>query len=250
MYELPEAPTLTYVSEGSQDVSVDAGAMGNMEITGSSETTMALTFEPAAEGMQITVEFQKLSASLNNPMTGPMTASESDIEGNLVFTMDNLGNTTLVSAPTVRGVAEQLVRPAGMVHEFFPKLPGTEVNPGDTWSDTTAYELPAEGGTIEMESISRYTAVGDTVVDGVTLMRIDAEGELDSVATVQQQGMDVIQTSMGEIRGFYLFDVARGIMVFAESSIDMEGTTEVPAAGIPPMPMAITGTGTVTLQGG
>jgi hypothetical protein len=250
MYEMPETPTLTYVSEGSQDVVVDAGAMGNMEVTGSSETTMAMTFEPAAEGMQITVEFQKLSASLNNPMAGPMTASESDIDGNLVFTMDQLGNAALVSAPTVRGVAEQLVRPAGMVYEFFPKLPGTEVNPGDTWTDTTAYELPSEAGTIEMESVSHYTVVGDTVVDGVTLMRIDAESEIESVAAMQQQGMDVIQTSSGEVRGFYLFDVPRGILVFAESSLDLEGSTEVPAAGIPPMPMTITGTGTVQLQGG
>jgi hypothetical protein len=250
MYEMPETSTLTYVSEGAQDVFVDAGAMGNMEITGSSEMTIGMTFEPAAEGMQVTVEFQKLSASLSNPMAGTQTASESDIEGNLVFTMDELGNGTLVSAPTVKGAAEQLVRPAGMVYEFFPKLPGTEVNPGDTWTDTTAYELPSDAGTIELESVTHYTIVGDTVVEGVTLMKIDFESETESVAAVQQQGMDVIQTSTGDVTGFYLFDAARGVMVFAETSLDMEGSTEVPAAGIPPMPMTITGTGTVRLQGG
>ncbi len=250
MYEMPGTPTLTYVSEGAQDVTVDAGAMGTMEITGSSEMTVAMTFEPAAEGMQVTVEFQKLSASLSNPMAGTQSASESDIDGDLVFTMDELGNGTLVSAPTVRGAAEQLVRPAGMVYEFFPKLPGTQVNPGYTWTDTTSYDLPSDDGTIELESITSYTIVGDTLVDGVTLMKIDFESETESLAQVQQQGMDVIQSSTGDVTGFYLFDTARGIMVFAQTSLDMEGSTEVPAAGIPPMPMTITGTGTVQLQGG
>jgi hypothetical protein len=250
MYEMPGTPTLTYVSEGAQDVTVDAGAMGTIDITGSSEMTVAMTFEPAAEGMQVTVEFQKLSATLSNPMAGTQTASESDIDGNLVFTMDELGNGTLVSAPTVRGAAEQLVRPAGIVYEFFPNLPGTEVNPGDTWTDTTSYGLPSDAGTIELESITHYSMVGDTMVDGVTLMKIDFATETESLAEVQQQGMDVIQTSTGEVTGFYLFDAAQGIMVFAETSLDMEGSTEVPAAGIPPMPMTITGTGTVRLQGG
>ncbi len=250
MYELPETPTLTYVAEGAQDVSVDAGAMGTLEITGSSEMTIAMTFEPAAEGMQVTVEFQQLSATLNNPMAGAQTASESDIDGNLVFTMDQLGNATLVSAPTVRGAAEQLVRPVGMVYEFFPKLPGTVVDPGDTWTDTTAYELPSDAGTIALESVTAYTVVGDTVVDGVTLMKVDFESATETVAEVEQQGMEVIQSYTGDVIGSYLFDVARGVMVSAETAVDLEGATEVPAAGIPPMPMTITGTGTVRLQGG
>ena len=47
-----------------------------------------------------------------------------------------------------------------------------------------------------------------------------------------------------------LWDPARGLMVASESSADMDGTVEVPAAGMPPMPMAVSGSGTVRLQGG
>ena len=250
VYEMPGTPTLIYVSESAQDVIVDAGPMGTMNIQGSSEITMALTFAPAADGMEVTVEFQELTASLSNPMGGNQTASESDIEGNLVFTMDGVGRGTVVSTPEVKGDAEQLVRPAGLAYEFFPRLPGDVTEAGAMWTDTTAYDLPAEGGNVSTESITTYTAVGDTVVDGVTLMKITYEGEAEAVAEVVSEGMEVIQSFSGDVTGMFLFDAARGVMVYNESSQDMDGTTEVPAAGIPPMPMTITGTGTVWLQGG
>ncbi|MBT8395331.1 MAG: hypothetical protein HKO65_07250 [Gemmatimonadetes bacterium] len=250
MYEVPETPTLTYVSEASQDVIVDAGAMGTMEIQGSSDITMAMTFASAENGMEVTVEFQELTASLNNPMGAPETASESDIEGPLVFTMDGMGRGTVVSTPEVKGSAEQLVRPAGLAYEFFPRLPGDVTEPGAMWTDTTAYELPAEGGMIASESITTYTLVGDTAVDGVTLLKITYEGEAEAVAEAVTQGMEVIQSFSGDVVGMFLFDPARGVMVYNESSQDLDGTTEVPAAGIPPMPMSVTGTSTVWLQGG
>jgi hypothetical protein len=250
MYELPETPTLVYVSESSQDVSVDAGAMGTMDIQGSSEITLAVTFAPAEEGMQVTVEFQELSASLTNPMAGTTTASESDIEGNLVFIMDKMGKGTPVSTPEVKGDAEQLVQPGGLVHEFFPRLPGAAVNPGDTWTDTVAYELPVADGSSSSSSVTTYTLVGDTVVDGVTLMKVTYDGEGEAVAEVMTQGMEVIQSFSGDVTGMFLWDPARGVMTFNESFQDMDGMTEVPAAGIPPMPMTISGSGTVRLQGG
>ena len=79
MYEMPETPTVVYEMESSQDISVDIPSMGAMEMVGTSEATMAMTFTEVEGGLQVTANFQTLTASMNNPMAGAITASESDV---------------------------------------------------------------------------------------------------------------------------------------------------------------------------
>jgi len=250
MYRVPDAPNLTYVTEGSQDISIDAGAMGSMSMAATSEATLAIAFASSPGGVQVTTTFQDVSASMSQPMGGSITATESDIEGNLVFTMDGKGKGTIVSMPEVKGSAGQLVNPATFVHEFFPRLPGGAVEPGATWTDTIQYDLEMDEGDVSSNSILTYTLVGDTVVDGANLLHITYEGEADVVGSGMTEGMEVIQAFSGAVTGMFLWDPARGVMVAGESSQDMDGTVEVPAAGMPPMPMTVTGTGTIQLQGG
>jgi len=250
MYQVPETPAVVYVSESSQDVNIDVPGMGPMNVQGSSQSTMALSFAPADAGVQITVTFETLTASLSNPMGGPMTASESDIVGDLVFTLDERGRGTLVTAPEVKGDAEQLVTPAAIAYEFFPRLPGTAVNAGDVWTDTIQYEVEAAGGTTTTQSVLTYTLVGDTVVAGAALLHVTFEGETDVVSEVLNEGMEMIQTASGAVTGMFLWDMARGLMVFTESNADLDGSVEIPAAGMAAMPLTVSGTGTVQLQGG
>jgi len=105
-------------------------------------------------------------------------------------------------------------------------------------------------GNVSSNAVITYTLVGDTVVDGLSLLNITYEGDAEVVGTMVQQGMEVIQSAAGDVNGMFLWDPARGIMVSGESSQDMDGTVEVPAAGMPAMPMTISGSGTVRLQGG
>ena len=250
MYQVPETPTVTYVAESSQDISIDAGAMGSMTMTASSEATLGMTFSAGAEGVQVTTAFEDVSASMTQPMGGSLSASESDIEGNLVFTLDERGRGTVVTLPEVKGSAEQLVSPASFVYEFFPRLPGGAVDPGETWTDTIKYDIQTGQGDLSSNSVLTYTLVGDTVVDGTSLLHITYEGQADVVGSGMTEGMEVIQTFSGDVTGMFLWDPARGIMVGGESSQDMDGAVEVPAAGMPPMPMSVRGSGTVRLQGG
>jgi hypothetical protein len=250
MYQVPETPTLTYISESSQDISIDAGAMGSMNMEASSEATLAMSFTSDPEGVRVTTRFQDVSASMSQPMGGSLSASESDIEGDLVFTLDRRGRGTVVTLPEVKGAAEQLVSPASFVYEFFPRLPGSAVDSGATWTDTIQYEVSTGQGDVSSHSVLTYTLVGDTVVDGTSLLKVSYEGEADIVGAGVTEGMEVIQTFGGEVSGMFLWDPDRGIMVAGESSQDMDGTVEVPAAGMPPMPMSLTGSGTVTLRGG
>jgi hypothetical protein len=250
MYSVPETPSVVYIAESSQDIAIDAGAMGSMNMTANSEAELAMAFATGVDGVQVTTTFQKVSASMTQPMGGAQTASESDIDGPLVFTMDKTGKGTLVSAPEVKGAAEQLISPASFVYEFFPRLPGGAARPGDMWTDTIQYEISMSQGDVSSKSVLTYTLVGDTVVDGMTLLHVTYEGDAEAVGTGQTEGMEIIQAFSGDVVGMFLWDPARSLMVSGESSQDLDGTVEVPAAGMPPMPMTISGSGTVHLQGG
>jgi hypothetical protein len=250
MYRVPDSPSVVYVAESSQDINIDAGAMGNMTMTASSTATLAMSFAPGADGIQVTATFEELSASMTQPMGGSLSASESDIEGDLVFTLDEMGRGTLVTLPTTKGSADQLVSPASFVHEFFPRLPGGAVNPGDTWTDTIQYEVQTADADISSNSVLTYTLVGDTVVDGTTLLHVTYSGKADVVGAGVTEGMEAIQAFSGDVTGMFLWDPARGLMVAGESSQDMDGSVEVPASGMPPFPMTVSGSGTVRLQGG
>lgn len=250
MYQVPGTQSVVYVTEGHQNVSIDAGAMGSMSMVATSEATLAMSFAAGANGVQVTTTFEKLSASMTQPMGGSLSASESDIEGDLVFTIDQKGKGTVVTLPKTKGSAEQLVTPVSFVHEFFPRLPGGPVKPGDTWTDTIQYQAQTGDGDLSSKSVVAYTLVGDTIVADVTLLHITYQGQADIVGSATTEGMEVIQAASGDVRGMFLWDPARGLMVFGDSSQDMDGTVEVPAAGIPPMPMTVSGSGTVRLQGG
>ncbi len=250
MYQVPETPSVVYVAESSQNVGIDAAGMGTMSMVANSEVTLNVSFAPGTDGMQVTTTFQKVSASMTQPMGGSISASESDIVGDLVFTMDQKGKSTVVQLPEVKGSAEQLVSPASFMHEFFPRLPGGAVDPGASWTDTIQYEISTSQGDVSAKSILTYTLRGDTIVDGVSLLHVTYEGTADVVGSGLTEGMEVIQTASGDVTGMFLWDLARGLMVAGESSQDMDGTVEVPAAGMPPFPMSVTGSGTVRIQGG
>ena len=87
-------------------------------------------------------------------------------------------------------------------------------------------------------------------MDGKTLLHISYGGEAEVFGSAMTEGMEILQSATGQVTGMFLWDPARGIMVAGESSQDMDGTVEVPAAGMPAMPMTVVGSGTVRLQGG
>ena len=250
MYSVPETPSVVYIAESNQDIAIDAGAMGSMNMAANSEAELAMAFTSGTNGVQVTTTFQKVSASMSQPMGGAQTATESDIDGQLVFTMDKTGKGTLVSAPEVKGAAEQLISPATFVYEFFPRLAGGAANPGDMWTDTIQYEITMSQGELSSQSILTYTLVGDTVVDGKTLLHVSYEGAAEAVGTGMTEGMEVIQSFSGDVVGMFLGDPARSRLVSGDSRQDLDGTVEVPGAGMPARPLTGTGSRPGYRQGG
>lgn len=248
MYQVPETPSVVYLTGDTSNIEIDAGPMGNLRMRGTGTSTMAVTFARGEGGVQVTATFQELKARLSQPMGGAQSATEADVVGNIVFTLDSKGHSAVVSLPEVKGAADQLANPQGFVYEFFPLLPGGAVKPGDTWTDTLHYRIETDQGDSESTSIMTYTLQGDTVVDGASLLLITMDGSAEVIATGVTEGMDVTQVFSGDIEGTVLWDAARALYVSGSFERDMDGTVEVPAAGMPPMPMKVTGMSHVRLQ--
>jgi hypothetical protein len=250
MYRLSEPATAVYVAESRSDITIDAGAMGSFGMRATRDATLEVAFSPGVDGVQVTARYQTLSASMTQPMGGTQTASERDVQGDMVFTLDRKGKPTVVSLPTTRALAEQLVDPQSVVHEMFPRLPGGVVRPGATWTDTIQYQTRTSQGETSSNVVMTYTLVGDTVVDGAGLVRITYEGRANVRGAAMTEGMQVLQSVAGTVSGALLWDPARSLLVADEGAQDMTGSVEVPAAGMPPMPMAMKGTSSIRLQGG
>jgi len=249
MYQVPETPTLRYLSGDTTNIDVDAGGMGSLRMRSTSEATVRFDFARGAEGLQVTAIFEDLQARMTQPMGGAQTASEEDVEGELVFTMTGEGDASVVSMPELRGTAGTLANPHALAYEFFPRLPGDVVNPGEMWTDTISYEAELPDGSVSSSSVITYTLQGDTLVDGQNLLLVTYEGEGEVVGEAVTQGMAVTQTFGGDVEGMFLWDPVRSLMVKGESSHDMDGTVDVPAAGMPPMPMTARGASHVRLLG-
>jgi hypothetical protein len=249
MYQLPDTPELVYITGDTTNVDIDAGPMGSLRMRATGTATLAMAFERGADGIQVTTTYQDLDTRMSQPMGGTQRADEDDIEGVLVFTLDGKGHATLVSVPEMKGNVESLATPQGLALQFFPLLPGGVVNAGDSWTDTIHFELELEEGETTSTTIATYTLQGDTVVDGVNLLSITMDGNAEAVTFAVTEGMDVTQIFSGDVSGAILWDPARAVFVSGIYEQDMSGTVEVPAAGMPPMPLTVRGTSHVKLQG-
>ena len=209
-YRLPTPAEASYSVTDTAIVSIDA--MGqSLEISVGSAGVYGVTFAPAEEGVTVTLSVDDLAASVALPIGAPMTFDESSVDGDLVFTLDERGNATVVSTPELAEPAGQLVPPGEVANSFFPALPGTAVAPGATWVDTTSFGDPDDASAAS-RSIVTYTAVGDTVVDGRSLLAISFRGTSQVSQNLEMQGAQMQQTTDLQIEGGALWDARAGLM--------------------------------------
>ena len=203
------------------DVNIRLGALLDMALA------------PVPEGVQVTASWRDLDVIMTNPMGPAERTSEDDVEGPLVFTLDRRGAAEVISVPALKGTAPQMVVPHGVAEGFFPRLPGTPPSAGMSWTDTVAYEADIEGAKTANETVFTYTVVGDTLVDGRSLLKVATEGEGTSSQEGVTQGMDFQQALTGTVNGFFLWDLAAGVLRYQWTETDYSGTMNVTAAPFP-----------------
>ncbi len=245
VYAVPEGNPLTYERSDSMAVAIEAPGMRSLTLRIDQAMTLGVGFAPSSGGVQVTAAVERLSARMTNPLSGPATLTESDIQGDLVISADGRGNVEPVSVPEVANVEGPIFNVTALAHELFPKLPPPGVMPGGSWVDTTSYSGEDATGSIEVTWVGTSTLVGDTVVDGrsLSLVRTEAEVAIDVAGRVG--GMDVTQTMAGPETGLYLWDSSRDALFRQEIYRDLSGSVRVPAA---PGPMRLTAKQRRTMQ--
>ena len=234
-YALPNPATVTYVTADTAFIDIDAGGQ-MMQMTQAASATYAASFSRAGDGVEVTLSVEDFSARLTQPMGAPITADEAGIDGPLVFSLSRQGDVTIGSLPELSGNAAQLYAPMSTAYAFFPGLPGTAVGPGDMWTDTVAYEGSEGPGDISAVFIMSYTVVGDTVADGMTLLKLGVTGSAESEVNASIQGMEMFQSVTGDMEGYVLWDTGRGLVYEYYLSMEGQGSVEV---AIAPDPMSI-----------
>ncbi len=235
-YGLPSLTSATYVT--GDTVVIDMNAMGQiMQVNQGSSATYNTSFATTADGIEVTLTVEDFAARITQPMAGPVTADESGIEGPLVFTMGRRGDVTVSTLPTLSGNADMLFGGVSLANQFFPRLPDDAIAMGDSWTDTTSWEAEEGGGNVSVTVVSNFTVVGDTVVDGRALLKINgtARTQMDTRSTTQ--GMDIFQSIDIASEGYLLWDTQVGLPYESHMTLEGNGSIEVSAA---PEPFSMT----------
>lgn len=239
-FRLPSVPSATYHVGDTTTATVDS-PMGALQMSESSAVRLDMTFAEDPAGVRVTGEVAAFDAMAEQPMGGPVTAGLDDLEGPLVFTLDGRGVVDVISVPAASGIAAQLSSFNVMVRQMFPRLPNRSAVAGDSWADTVAWSGQDGGGDVTSTAIYQYMAIGDTMVDGRSLlaMSFTAENEFETKAV--QQGTETTVSISSNETGTVLWDLERALLYAADLDRTMSGTVEVGGMGIPPMTMQASG---------
>ena len=239
-FRLPSPPSATYHFADTMTASIDS-PMGSMQMGESSAVQLDMTFAEDPAGVRVTSEIAAYDATAEQPMGAPLTADVDDLEGLLVFTLGGRGVVDVISVPEASGIAAQLAGFNAMARGVFPRLPNRVAVAGDSWVDTVTWSAKEGEADVTSTTINHYTAIGDTVVDGRSLlaMSVTAESEVETTAT--QQGMELTITVSSSETGTVLWDLERALLYASDMERTMTGTVEAGGMGIPPMTMEASG---------
>lgn len=176
--------------------------------------------------MRVAGALTAFSAQFNDPMSGTRSLNEAQAgAGSFEVVLDRVEATEVVTGAT-RPSNDDLPIFADPVELMFPRLPGAEVQPGDSWGDTVLTK--AAGGEMDREVVYTYTLVGETVVDGRTHLRVDIAGDVQ-LTIGDEMGMS--QSLTGTETGFFLWDVEMGLPARAEVARAYSGEFTIPGQG-------------------
>lgn len=232
-YGVPADSSVVYVQADSSTLSVDAGGE-TVEVHLASRGTLDLRFSPAAAAaVEVSALWTDFEARASNPLGEPETASIDDIEGPLVFTLTRTGRGRLVRAPELSGGARTFLHPDLVASTFFPRVPAQVVAPGDQWTDTIHAETRDGELRVGTTAVVTYRVVGDTVIGGALLRRIELDGTEERTVETSQGGMEVTQEVAGTRSGYVLWHVERGLPAEVSYETRQTGTMEVSSAPFP-----------------
>ena len=147
--------------------------------------------------------------------------------------IDFVGRVETLEAPAVPTDSLEIVEPGLVFAGFFLPLPEEPLEPGLAWSDSVVRTLPrSPSGTIRLESIGRYRALGDTMIFDESVLVVEYERSLTYGAEggVAGRAEEAVLSLRGSEEGRFLFAPVAGKMLGREYSGTLRGKIG-PAAG-------------------
>ena len=245
-YDVPAPPMATYQITDTMVVTIST-PMGDMAVNTGTDLTLAMTFERAAAGIRVMGSVEHFQASAQDPMTGTRSVDGDDVSGMLEYVIGRRGDVEVTSLPELSAAAAQMSPFASArATNCFHHCPMPWWRQGGMWVDTVTWTTDIESMETTSTGILTYTLVGDTLLDGQTLLNFAVSGEVSADAEGSVGGMAMTQNMAGSTAGFILWDTDRGLPAYQESEREMEGSMS--AAGMPPFSMFVNGTTRVTLR--
>ena len=245
-YVVPSPAGAVYLIGDTMSIDMDTPA-GSMALTGGSSVTLGLNFGRRGGGnMRVETGVEAFEATMTHPMMGTQTAGIDELSGYLEVEMSRGGIDEVVSFPLVAGPVAQISPFSALAYLLFPRMPDGEVTPGATWVDTVNVTTEAEEITTTSNTVTTYTLVGDTLLDGRTLVHVAVAAEIAADAEGEQGGVSITQHVAGSLEGFFLWDPERRLVAHAEYERDVEGTVSMANMGT--VGMAITGPTRIRLE--
>lgn len=245
-YGFPSPPNAAY--EIADTVLVTVKTTGpDVETAGGFAQTLDLRFERDPGGVRV----RGIMAAIQGSLWDPGTPSERrpgrwNPAGTHHFVINRHGVSEVRSFPALSGQPALLFSLVGHAHDIFPRLPGTVPDPGGTWADTVRWHVDHPDAEVTYRSAFSYTLVGDTVVDGRTLVRIAADADLATVTVTGTPGNATYRVLNGPVTGLVLWDPERTLVAYAQYERDLVGTLQRPDR--PMLGMTLEGRATFQLK--
>ena len=229
-YRVPAAESVTYRAADTL-AQTFSGPGGTATYTLATALTLATTFADDPDGVRVTADVESVTATMAAPMG--TDALPVEVIGAYVFVLGPDGAVDVISGPEIPGPAEAVTPLAGLHHQWFPLLPGTAVEPGDSWSGTVTWSSEGAASRSSSSTVFDYTLVGDTMVAGSTLWKISLTGQAELTSRTNQNGADLTTDLAGANAGVALWDHERGLLHSIQVTFDYNGTMNTPRGDLP-----------------
>lgn len=236
-YGVPSPPTANYVMADTMVMTMGGMPTGDMTMTMHMRTRMDLEFAPDPEGVRVNGELTIEEGSMSSDMLGDMPLPMDLPSGDIELLLNRLGETEIISMPEMFEASGFDFGSSDLTSGLFPKWPDHGLEPGDTWVDTVdaspSVDIAEAGASVESatSTITTYTFVGDTVIDGRTFKHISYEGQMAAEVVMEMGGMDLVQNMAGTTGGIFLWDAERGLVDYSLATVDAEGSMDMPGLG-------------------
>lgn len=247
-YGLAPPSPVAYSVTDTATFSVHAGAMGPMTLTAGHAGTAHVEVSPAGDSLEATIRFLRFRGSLETEPEGVRRVDESDITGAFQVRLDRRGRIDIVETPALSPDLLDLTSAEALVRPLFVHLPGRPVDVGAQWVDTVTSVEESQETRTSARTIFTSTLVGDTLVDGASMLLLRTHAENRIELQGRSGGTEIRQILTGTTTGTVVWNQRLDLLVERHEEGHLTGSMDMPGGGVTGLPLTATVRRRVSLE--